>query len=150
MEQAVRGRSDPSALRLWGKTQLLLAEYDGAITTLTAADQETQAGYLSDLAAAYIARGSERDNNQDIRHGLELADRALASGARDGAVLFNRALALERLGRRSEAVRAWRDYIAAEKDPDWRREGEDHLSRLNSTSIGDRVAPSGRFAGHAT
>jgi tetratricopeptide (TPR) repeat protein len=140
VEEAARGSSDPAALTAWGTTQLLLGQFDGAIAALTrAADTSgNQPGALNDLAAAYIARGSQHDDQEDIRRGLELTDQVLASGERNVEVLFNRALALERIGRRPEAIQAWREYIRVEGNPEWRREAQEHLDRLSAANTAGR------------
>jgi hypothetical protein len=111
---------------------------DEAIGTLTKSDLATAEG-LNDLAAAYIARGAQNDNKDDIRRGLELVDKAIGSGARGADVRFNRALALERLGRTSDAIPAWREYITVESDANWRREGEDHVRRLSVARISSNL-----------
>jgi Flp pilus assembly protein TadD len=140
VEEATRGRSDPAALTAWGKTQLLLGQFEGAIAALTRAAESSgnQPGALNDLAAAYIARGTQHDDQEDIRRGLDLAERALASGAREVEVLFNRALALERIGRRADAIQAWREYISVEGNPEWRGEALEHLNRLTAASTSRR------------
>jgi tetratricopeptide (TPR) repeat protein len=130
VEETVRGRVDADSLAVLGRTQLLLGQLDEAIATLTKSDLETAEG-LNDLAAAYIARGAQNDSKEDIRRGLEFVDKAIGSGARGAEVRFNRALALERLGRTSDAIPAWREYVNVESDASWRREGEDHLERLS-------------------
>jgi tetratricopeptide (TPR) repeat protein len=118
----------------------LLGQFDGAIAALTRAAESAgnQPGALNDLAAAYIARGTQYDNKEDIGRGLVLTDRALASGARNIEVLFNRALSLERIGRRAEAIQAWREYIGVEATPEWRREGQEHLDRLSAADTSGR------------
>jgi tetratricopeptide (TPR) repeat protein len=134
VEEAVRGRADADSLAILGRTQLLLGHFDEAIATLAKGDLERPEG-LNDISAAYIARGLQNDNKEDIGRGLDLVDKAVASGARGAEVRFNRALALERLGRISEAIPAWREYITVESDADWRHEGEEHLKRLSDARI---------------
>jgi tetratricopeptide (TPR) repeat protein len=138
VEETVRGRVDARSLSVLGRTQLLLGQLDEAIATLTKSDVESPEN-LNDLSAAYIARGIRNDSQQDIRRGLELVDKAIETGARGADVRFNRALALERLGRTSEAIPAWRAYITVESDASWRREGEEHLKRLSVARISSNL-----------
>lgn len=78
-----------------------------------------RAAYWSDLAAAYLVRATRTGDTEDHRRALEAADRALALAPRLPEALFNRALALDGLGRADEAREAW-DRAVAASDSDWR------------------------------
>jgi Flp pilus assembly protein TadD len=41
--------------------------------------------------------------------------------------LFNLAVSLEQLARRTDAERAWRQYLDLDPDSDWAREARQHL-----------------------
>jgi len=147
VEQAARGHSDADSLVLLGKTHLLLGEVDQAIEMFAKAGVDGRPDRLNDLGAAYIQRGSETDNKDDLHRGLEFVDKAIAAGARGSEVRFNRALALEKLAQTSAAIEAWREYISIETNAQWRREGEEHLQRMSSGRVSERLdigrAPNG-------
>jgi hypothetical protein len=80
----------------------------------------------SDLAAAHLTSGT----SDDAARALAAADRALAIDGRLPEALFNRALALEALGRTEEARTAWLRSVEVESVPGWAEEGRQHLARL--------------------
>jgi hypothetical protein len=45
--------------------------------------------------------------------------------------LFNRALTLELLGRRSEAKAAWTTYLGVDSSSGWAKEARQHLAELS-------------------
>ena len=80
---------------------------------------------LNDTAAAHV----ERMSSGDLKRAIELSDRSLRL-EHTTAALWNRALALEYLGQDQEAVAAFNDYIAAERDPAWDEEARNHIARI--------------------
>ncbi len=84
----------------------VLAAYDEALSApsgcLSAADEARLCAWRAAMA---LAAG-------DGAGALTMTDRALAHGDRDVSTLSNRALALERLGRRAEAAVAWEQVAA--------------------------------------
>src|SRR5262249_16282364 len=58
------------------------------------------------------------------------ADAALVADPRSTHAAFNRALVLDALDRRDEAIAAWRHVQSLETDPQWRAEEADRLSAL--------------------
>ena len=58
-----------------------------------------------------------------------MADRALRIDAGFAEARFNRALILERMGRRAEAEDAWRQFLALDDRSPWAAEARQHLGR---------------------
>jgi tetratricopeptide (TPR) repeat protein len=82
---------------------------------------------LSDLAAAYYARGRREASAADLAAAILCADRAFALGDRSPEALWNRALAHESGG--GEASAAWRDYLAVDPQSGWAEEARGRAAR---------------------
>jgi hypothetical protein len=108
---------------------LALGNTDRAVALLEAATrrQPSRADFLSDLAAAYLARGSVRNDSADFRRSLDAANASLRINPGLGEAVFNRALALDALGRVAEARGDWLRYVDRESDPDWKNEARTHI-----------------------
>ncbi|MCC6988096.1 MAG: zf-HC2 domain-containing protein [Acidobacteria bacterium] len=115
---------------------LLAGRADEAVTRLDAVLAETpatvpaRADLLADLAAAHaaLADATTRDH---WTAALTAADQALALDSTHGAARFNRALALERLGRREAAIAAWHDIAGDTATASgWREEAARHARAL--------------------
>lgn len=135
-ERAALPTADAAARHAAAVAALVAGRADAAVTRLDAALAETpasapeRADLLADLAAAYAALAgvTTRDHWASA---LTAADQALALNGAHETARFNRALALERLGRRDGALAAWRDIaedaaIAAA----WRDEAARHAGAL--------------------
>jgi CHAT domain-containing protein len=134
-----------------GVSQLLLGKYDDAVGTLNEAlmadasaddvvqalDKTTQAPLLLDVSGAYQARGRYRNRSQDFVVALEAAERAWQF-AKTPEVAWNRALAIESLHLREDAIRAWNDYLALDGDSLWARQARLRLDALRTTSDAER------------
>jgi|GEM_PF-6821078 len=92
------------------------------------------ADLLAELAVAYVARGDETGSPADYTAAVETVGRALEITPVHPAALFNRAVALERLGLDSEAVRAWDDFLSVARDDDWAAE-----ARTRRAAAGERL-----------
>ncbi|HVE72532.1 MAG TPA: zf-HC2 domain-containing protein [Thermoanaerobaculia bacterium] len=109
-----------------GLALLLAGKRGEAVEMLDRALQKGESvDLLNDAAAAHIAFGAERN----LQEALELSERSLRI-ERTPEGLWNRALALEYLGRLPDAVSAWQEYQAAEPDPAWDADAQDHIKRL--------------------
>jgi tetratricopeptide (TPR) repeat protein len=106
-----------------GVALLLLGNVNAAVPSLERATRLTpdDAEVWSDLAAARIAA-------REFSRALTAADRAVALAPSLAAAHFNRALALEYLGRRDEAIRAYQR--AMNLDPRWREEIASRIEQL--------------------
>ncbi len=132
LEQRVGTDRSPENLHALGAAQLLLGDYDAAITTLDEALRtSSNAQIASDLAAAYLARARRENRPDDYTRALDAAERASRSRATPAA-LFNRALALEALKLRDPAKAAWQAYLAADSTSPWADEARRHLAELTS------------------
>lgn len=126
--------STPESLHAAGVASLLVGEYDEAVKTLeaVAARRAQDARVSSDLSAAYLARSAQLDQPDDLPRALAAAER---SAAIDDSLIeswFNRALALERLHLRAQAIDAWTEYQQRDAGSPWRAESERRLAELRS------------------
>jgi CHAT domain-containing protein/tetratricopeptide (TPR) repeat protein len=130
-QQALRAPSAWS-LHAWGVAQLLLRQYDGAVTTLetAVAGAAADAAIRNDLAVAYLERARRLNRFEDW-------PRAMANAARAGLLdpacvecTFNRATIAQAIGLRHEAIELWLGYVTQELNSDWRAEGRDQLDAL--------------------
>lgn len=94
-----------------------------------AAKEPDNARYQSDLAAALIAAANSRDTAK-LQLAVEAADRALKIDPHSLEALFNRALALELLDRKQEAIAAYNRYLALDSSSKWADEVRQHLDNL--------------------
>ena len=133
LETASAASPSTDNLHAYGVAQVLLGRYDEGVRTLeqAAADQPTNGRLQSDLSAAYLARSGTPLGTDDSERALAAAARALQADATLAEARFNRALALERLGLREQAIAAWRE--ATERDRSaWRDEADRRLKSLES------------------
>lgn len=126
--RAARHAAAVAAL-LAGRADDAVAQLDAALADTSVAAFE-RADLLADLAAAHGAL-ADTTAREHWSRALAAADQALMIDGAHGAARFNRALALERLGRRDAALAAWRDIAG---DPataaGWRDEAARHARAL--------------------
>ncbi|HJX28870.1 MAG TPA: CHAT domain-containing protein [Thermoanaerobaculia bacterium] len=135
IEATARSRSSPRARGDLAILWLLSGRSDKAVAALESivAEAPQDALLLSDLAAAYLYRANKAKRPFDLVRALSAADRARLIDPACQEALFNRALALEKLGL-PQARRAWGELIVIEKDTAWKKEAEAHLHGLDSRS----------------
>ena len=94
---------------------------DRAVEALERASRRapTNGAFLNDLAAGYVALAERDQQLLPMLKALDAIERAMACDSTISAVLFNRALILERLYLLNDAERAWTRYTAAERRPPW-------------------------------
>jgi tetratricopeptide (TPR) repeat protein len=135
--------SNSAPVSVVGAAELLVGDVDRAVGVLEEAAREApdQPEALTNLAAAYLRRAELADRVDDRSKALEASTRALELDPDQLEALFNRALALEALSLRDQAVKAWRAFLEKEKDPGWRSFATERLSR--GPSRGAIVDPEG-------
>ena len=128
LEKRARETRSAANLRAFGSAQLLTGNFDASIATfdeavrLAPGDRDAR----MDLAAAHIARGRQRNDAADYQSALAILDGI--DGPPAAEALFNRALALEGLGRHDEAVAAWQRYLARDGATGWADEARHRLA----------------------
>jgi tetratricopeptide (TPR) repeat protein len=123
--------SDAQMLHARGVALLLTGDVRSALPLLEAATRRKpeDAALQSDLAAGYLVAGSGGDRAR-LRRALAAADVAIALSPSFASAHFNRAVALERLGRREEALAAYGRAARLESSSAWREETVARMSRL--------------------
>ncbi|HXH40508.1 MAG TPA: tetratricopeptide repeat protein [Thermoanaerobaculia bacterium] len=91
-----------------------------------AAHAPKNAKYESDLATALIETGTRAN----FERAVKVCDQALQIDSRSADALFNRAIALDLLGRRPEAVTAYERYLAVDSFSPWATEAKKALENL--------------------
>lgn len=132
-EKAIRKEQSLHAL---GVLAILLGRTDQAVTLLerAAARDSQKAAVWSDLAAACLIRGTERDRPLDLIAALDAAEKAAELSPASPEALFNRALARERLSLVAEAAQAWQEYRRQDGTSGWSEEAAAALARLQAAS----------------
>ena len=96
------------------------------------------AGAISDLGTAYLVladRTSEKDSGRRLEYyarALEHFDLALSKQPAIAEARFNRALALEKMSQREQAIEAWRKYLEFDSASRWADEARKRLAVLQS------------------
>jgi len=85
--------------------------------------------YWSDLAAAHLAVAQAAGDRETLE-AIRAADQALALNARFAAAHFNRALALERLGRDGDAIAAYDRFLVLDPSSPWSAEARARRAAL--------------------
>src|SRR5262249_44404513 len=98
-EKALAARGTPDALHALGVASVVIGDLDRGIPRLERAVNQPSPDprFLTDLAAAYLARATRYAQHQDLDKALAAADNAVKTDSKLAEALFNRALALERL-----------------------------------------------------
>jgi hypothetical protein len=128
IERAAASRGASSDLAR-GVAQVAVGELDGAVTALrrAAARAPGDAPVQSDLAAALIARAQSTGAQEDAQAALDACEHALAASRDMPEALFNKALALEALGRTDSAARAWEEYLRVDSQSEWANEARSRM-----------------------
>ncbi|MCA1570405.1 MAG: zf-HC2 domain-containing protein, partial [Chloroflexi bacterium] len=125
------GRTGPRLAAL-GRAQLAAGRVDEGLAALeeSRALGGATAAVLSDLAAGYIVRAQAPERAGDLARALDALDQALSLDNGRPEAMFNRAIVLERLSLRAEAITAWEQYLAKDPDSGWAGEARDRLAAL--------------------
>jgi anti-sigma factor RsiW len=124
--------SDADDLRAAGVALLLARDTAGALESLDSATRQadTDAHAWSDLGAALMTRFIERGDRVDADRALTSMEKALSLDESIPEAWFNKALLLERLNRRDDALVAWSRYLALPDPQGWREEAIRHRDAL--------------------
>ena len=124
---------DANVLHARAVAALLSAKPREAVDLLQAAAHlaPNDAAIWNDLAVAEIARAS-LDDRTALPSALRAADRAATLSPSSPEAHYNRAIALERLGRDAEAAKAYRQALAQQTSGPWHEEIRDRLQRLET------------------
>lgn len=119
-------------LAVAGIAELIDGRPDAAIPLLekAATARPERADFLSDLAAAYLARAHSRRDPLALIQALDTAARAVAADPDLAAARFNFALALESLSLDGQARGAWKDFLRLESHTGWSAEARQRLGSL--------------------
>jgi len=122
------GASDANHRRATGSWYLAWGNRDAAIDELRAAANldPKNAGVQSDLAAALLERAGRMQDPRSILDAYTSADSAVALDPTLLEARFNRALALEWLHLRNDAVGAWSAYLRRDGSSPWAAEAREH------------------------
>lgn len=126
-------RTDDDPSHAAGVAYLLSGHEREAADELSRAATQTprDARILTDLGVALYDRATGIPHDPaGLARALEVTDGALRLDPGLPEAHFNRALILERLGRRDDAVAAWRAFLAVERDEAWLGEGRRRLGSL--------------------
>jgi anti-sigma factor RsiW len=113
-----------------GVAFMVLGKWDAALERFAAA--ANQSGMSEPVAVATAAALIERsriNGTSDLSLAVTILDGANPASP-SVAWRFNRALALEMLGRREDALQEWQRVVSMENNPNWRAEAEFHIQRL--------------------
>lgn len=116
--------SEPSAenLHAWGVAQVLLGDAKAAILAFqrAAAVGPVHPNLLVDLSAAHILLAEQSGDQGQLSNALKAASDALGIEPSHREALYNKALALERIGNSTAAKLAWEEFAKGEFDAQWR------------------------------
>jgi cytochrome c-type biogenesis protein CcmH/NrfG len=136
---------DPRWLQLEGRAELLSGKDDAAIVDLARARSLRPADptILVDLGTAYYQK-AEKTSPDDTK-AFSLAYDSFTEGLRlqprDPTLLFDQALAAERIYAYTAAREAWEDYLKMDSNGDWAREARGHLDKVKKNLMGSRPTP---------
>lgn len=125
-----------------GVWHVIWGDVDAAIDELRAAAEAAprDAQVQNDLAAAFLARAERARDPRSILDAYVAADSALSLDNGVVEAQFNRALILEWLSLRSDAIEAWSAYLDADHSSPWSTEARSHLQRLRVVPVPWRAA----------
>ncbi|MBB4636873.1 CHAT domain-containing protein [Longimicrobium terrae] len=87
---------------------------------------------LVDLSAAHMLRAEHSQNAFDLLVSLERALEAMSLDSTDVDAAFNAALAIERIGLQTEAVKAWEAYLSLDSASPWAADARRSLRVLRA------------------
>jgi tetratricopeptide (TPR) repeat protein len=121
-----------------GVARLVTGEIDKSVAALEDASREVanDPSLMSDLAAAYLVRGSTAGRREDIAKAASQAEKATLASPSFAEAFFNRGLAFEALSLQRDARDTWERYLQLDSRSAWADEARRHMRAL-----ADRPAP---------
>lgn len=124
---------DPRWLMLSARLDLLDWNYKSALSTLEkiSDSQAIQSPeYLMTRAFALFQKSEVLKESQGYSEAIDLLDKALQKAPNDPVLLFNQAIACEKIYSYECAESDWNRLLAVEKDPQWTAEARRHLNQI--------------------
>ncbi len=133
IEKETAAEASAPALHSRGVAALVMGEVDLAVVSLDDGVEQRPGDthFLNDLACAYLVRGEQTGNHDDLSRALATLNRALEIDRTLPEVLFNRAYALEQLELLPEAREAWQAYLIVDNRSGWADEARAALRELS-------------------
>jgi CHAT domain-containing protein len=119
-----------------GAWELLWGDAEGAISELREAArlEPANARVQSDLGAALLAKAEAAQDPLSLVDAFVAIDSALALDPGLREARFNRAVALEWLHLRADALEAWRSYLEVDSRSPWSEEARSRLEQLQQSA----------------
>jgi tetratricopeptide (TPR) repeat protein len=124
---------DPQWLMLSARLDLLDWNYKSALSTLekiSDAQIVESPEYLMTRAFALFQKSEALKESQGYSEAVDLLDKALQKVPNDPVLLFNQAIACEKIHSYECAESDWNRLLAVEKDPQWSAEARKHLDQI--------------------
>ena len=131
-ENLSKNPNDPTWLQARARADLLDGNYESAIKSLQRAiETRPESGDLvADLGLAYYLRANSTARPLDYGYSLDALAKALQKKPDDPVVLFNHALACERLFLYTQAKDDWTRYLQLDPKGGWADEAREHLANV--------------------
>lgn len=127
-----RSPDDPQWLQAKGRADLLDGNYTAAMSSFEKALERIPdvPDLQADLATAYFSRAESEDRASDYAIAVEFFGKALQKEPDNAVVLFNRAIALERMFLYRQALDDWDHYLRVDPAGAWSAEARRHIEQL--------------------
>jgi tetratricopeptide (TPR) repeat protein len=133
---------DPEWLHLQGRADILEGKEEAAIAELERAHtlRPNDASVLDDLGIAYFQRAQKTDP-KFYRSAFEYLSQGVRLKPNDAALVFNRALAAEKIFAYTESRDAWEAYLKLDSTSGWATEARAHLDAVKKNLTGSSLIP---------
>jgi tetratricopeptide (TPR) repeat protein len=125
--------NDPKWLMLSARLDLLNWGYKPALSTLekiTDRQVVESPEFLMTRALALFEKAATSRQSTGYSEAVDLLDIALQKNPDDPVLLFNQAIACEKIDSDTCAERDWNRLLAVEKDPQWIADARKHLDQI--------------------
>lgn len=130
---------DPEWLQLQGRADILEGREEAAIAELERAHtlRPNDASVLADLGTAYFQRAQKTADPKLYASAFEYLSQGVRLKPNDAALVFNRALAAEKIFACTEARDAWEAYLRLDSTSGWATEARAHLDAVKKNLTGN-------------